>query len=76
MDAPGADKTQLLAQLKETLLTAASIIEPIDGERMEEIAMQNETGCGRVSRHRNRAGRTIRAMIACRELFPAISDQR
>lgn len=44
MDSPGADKTQLLAQLKKRFSDGCvDFTEPIDGERMEEIAMQNET---------------------------------
>ena len=71
MDAPGADKTQLLAQLKKRFSDGCvDFTEPIDGERMEEIAMQNETAMDAYLDTETVPDETIRAMIARRELFP------
>ena len=71
MDSPGADKTQLLAQLKKRFSDGCvDFTEPIDGERMEEIAMQNETAMDAYLDTETVPDETIRAMIARRELFP------
>ncbi len=71
MDAPGADKTQLLGQLKNRFNDGCvDFTEPIDGERMEEIAMQNETAMDAYLDTETVPDETIRAMIARRELFP------
>ena len=71
MDAPGADKTQLLVQLKKRFSDGCvDFTEPIDGERMEEIAMQNETAMDAYLDTETVPDETIRAMIARRELFP------
>ena len=73
MDAPGADKTQLLAQLKKRFSDGCvDFTEPIDGERMEEIAMQNETAMDAYLDTETVPDETIRA-VSC---SPAISDQR
>ena len=73
MDSPGADKTQLLAQLKKRFSDGCvDFTEPIDGERMEEIAMQNETAMDAYLDTETVPDETIRA-VSC---SPVISDQR
>ena len=64
MDSPGADKTQLLAQLKKRFSDGCvDFTEPIDGERMEEIAMQNETAMDAYLDTETVPDETIRAMV-------------
>ena len=71
MDAPGADKSQLFAQLKRRFSDGCiDFTEPIADACMEEIAMQDEAamdaylGTGTVPEG------TIRSMISDRKLFP------
>lgn len=71
MDAPGADKSQLLAQLKKRLSDGCvDFTEPIVDTCMEEIAMQDETAMDAYLDTETVPEETIRTMIANRRLFP------
>lgn len=71
MDAPGADKSQLLAQLKKRFSDGCvDFTEPIVDTCMEEIAMQDETAMDVYLDTETVPEETIRTMIANRRLFP------
>lgn len=71
MDAPGADKSQLLAQLKKRFSDGCvDFTEPIVDTCMEEIAMQDETAMDAYLDTETVPEETIRTMIANRRLFP------
>lgn len=71
MDAPGAGKSQLLAQLKKRFSDGCvDFTEPIVDTCMEEIAMQDETAMDAYLDTETVPEETIRTMIANRRLFP------
>lgn len=76
MDAPAADKTKLLNQLKKRLsdgcidFTGAHDDNAALADVMEDIAMQSETAMESYLESETISDETIRKMIADRDLFP------
>lgn len=76
MDAPAADKTKLLNQLKKRLsdgcidFTGAHDDNAVLADVMEDIAMQSETAMESYLESETISDETIRKMIADRDLFP------
>ena len=78
MDAPAADKTKLLNQLKKRLsdgcidFTGAHDDNAVLADVMEDIAMQSETAMESYLESETISDETIRKMIADRDLFPCL----
>lgn len=76
MDAPAADKTKLLNQLKKRFsdgcidFTGAHDDNAVLADVMEDIAMQSETAMESYLESETISDETIRKMIADRDLFP------
>lgn len=78
MDAPAADKTKLLNQLKKRFsdgcidFTGAHDDNAVLADVMEDIAMQSETAMESYLESETISDETIRKMIADRDLFPCL----
>lgn len=72
MDAPGADISRILDQLKKRLSDACTLFTAPDlpDDSWENIAMQDETAMNEFLENGKVANNTIRSMIAAQQLFP------